>query len=147
MRLTIAISMFLTACSTAYGEETLNLELQCDGVLSVHSSAQEILSLFGANTTNEEPFSTRLSIKDNFLGSKGPRLKVTDTRIYLPEKAEMPEAEWSGTLEVFEIDRLTGALDMKVIVAKPAKDTVEGVPVTARIDAKCEKLDPNKKKF
>ena len=31
MRLLIATTLLLTACSTAYGEEVLNLELMCDG--------------------------------------------------------------------------------------------------------------------
>ena len=147
MRIVIAMSILLTTFSTAFGEEILNLELQCDGVMTVDSPALELLSLFGAGTSNKEPFSARLSIKNNILGSEGPRLKVTDTRIYLREKKEINEADLSGTLEIFEIDRLTGALDLELVVSKPTNDTTEAIAITFQVDGKCEKLDPKKKKF
>lgn len=147
VRFAIAISTFLAVCSTAYGEEVLNLELQCDGVICVDSPTLALLSLFGAKTTNEEPFSNRISIKENRLGSKGPRLTVTQTLIYLPEKAEVSEEGLSGNLEIFEIDRLTGALKVKMLVSKPARDAGEAIDATIHINSKCEKLDPNKKLF
>ena len=81
------------------------------------------------------------------MGSEGPRLKVTDTRISLREKEEINEADLSGTLEIFEIDRLTGALDLELVVSKPTNDTAEAIAITFRVDGKCEKLDPKKKKF
>jgi hypothetical protein len=78
----------LSACSTAYGEEVLNLELLCEGTASfeigLSEEGQGFEKLLNGLIASEisktkEEFSNRLSIKDGMVG-KIP-LEISETYI------------------------------------------------------------------
>jgi len=86
----------LGCCSAAYGKETLNLELLCDGVAkkvyddpekeSAAAAGKAMAQLFFEGLANAatNQFSERFSIQDNKLLLKNDvGLKVADTAIYL----------------------------------------------------------------
>ena len=165
----------LSACSNAYGEEVLNLELLCEGKWSFELNLPEesneaetlLKGLIAAEIEGRtQDFSERLSIQNNMLGDAP--LKVTETSISADIKS-MPndlkkdfyaEAALEG-IEVVaaeaSIDRLTGKLDGNFEVKRSANDTesnIEGVlgelvkMVTGiKIKGQCTKLDPKKKLF
>ena len=77
-----AVTLLLTACSTAYGEETLNLELLCEGEVIIDDPLHNLLRALNENQNFNDTFSQRFSIVDNNLGGNGPKLTVSDNLIY-----------------------------------------------------------------
>ena len=144
----------LGCCSAAYGKETLNLELLCDGVAkkvyddpekeSAAAAGKAMAQLFFEGLANAatNQFSERFSIQDNKLLLKNDvELKVADTAIYLDKKVSLDD---KTELVAFDLDRLTGDFEMEVHNADI--ELGEGV-VGMRLSGSCKKLDPKKKLF
>jgi hypothetical protein len=148
----------LSACSTAYGEEVLNVELLCEGTLTPQFNDQEMADRYKfrqmlPTTMVPNKFKERLSIKDSmFLFFP---LNITETKIEIDTQNEALKTMASQAMRISgSIDRLTGALDAEVLfiseefITKYMKDNSEipgmiGVVATGQ----CTKLDPKKKLF
>ena len=162
----------LSACSTAYGEEVLNLELSCEGTASfeigLSEEGQGFEKLLNGLIASEisktkEEFSNRLSIKDGMVG-KIP-LEISETYIEvdfdkLPKSLleELPPEMHGYKIATFwaSIDRLTGQLNGRFEAApitdaadhKTQKSEEELFKMLAvQVNGKCTKLDPEKKLF
>jgi hypothetical protein len=170
------IAFGLSACTSAYGEEILNLELLCEGKWRIKLNSPDLEDtyakifqdlIWAEFQKREETFSERISIKDNALGSsKKIPLRVTDTEILL-DSTNLPsrlkkkfEAEGYGfkLVSIYaSIDRLTGKLDARMEVDatgittdKSEEKTVADIIKLVKafeVDGQCQKLDPKKKLF
>ena len=172
----LLVTFGFSACTSAYGEEILNLELLCEGKwrIKLNSPDREdtyaklFQDLIWAEfQRREETFSERISIKDNALGSseKIP-LRITDTEILL-DSTNLPsslkkkfEAQGYGFKLVSihaSIDRLTGKLDA-LMELEPTRITIDTLKEKTIIDiiklikaveieGQCQKLDIKKKLF
>jgi len=167
----------LGCCSLAYGEETLNLELLCEGSWGVELNMldksggyeQLFLDFLMAEFENgKKEFSERLSIQENMLDEIIP-LQVTETSI-VADFNEFPEdvrEDFDAAVgEVGEvqaanvsIDRLTGKIEGRFefkfdekYLQSYTKDNLIILEVVKMlraftIEGQCEKLVPKKKLF
>ena len=148
----------LSACSTAYGEEVLNLELLCEGTATPQFNDSEMAERYKfrqmvPTTMVDNKFEERLSIKDNKF--EFYELAVTETKIEVKADTEVMEMAASMGVKLSgSLDRLTGALKAEVLftseelLSKFSESNSEilgmvGVVVTGQ----CTKLAPKKKLF
>ena len=158
----------LGCCSLAYGEETLNLELLCEGKAemtfedpSMAKGYENMRKLFGdvaglnlifPGLDKSENFSERVSIKNNSVGKL--RLGVSETKIFIREETQI-KVKKEGVTVTGDLDRLTGKFEIKILLSTELLDQVvksdtllSEIGVNG-ISAKgsCKKLDPKKKLF
>ena len=156
----------ISACTNAYGEEILNLELLCEGKAEMtfedpheaekYENMRKMLGdAIGFNLLpglHKRHFSERVSIKDNTFDKM--KLRVSDTKIEISEEARI-KGEQNGFTVSGDLDRLTGKFEIKILLSKENLDRVtESEPLLLEMGLKgisltgdCKKLDPKKKLF
>jgi len=154
MRYHIFTCILLAFSNTPAAAENLNLELLCEGTIAPADTAN-----ISGQMSELEPlaklmlgavdFEKRVSIKNNEiqnLYSKKIQLSVYDTSIELHETViEMFAAE--GVEISGNLDRLTGALNVRLIAPQKLVDENGGGADNLSIQGTCQKLDPTKKLF
>ena len=148
----------LSACSTAYGEEVLNLELLCEGTATPQFNDPEMARLYKLKqmvpaTMVDNKFVERLSITDNKF--EFFELAVTETKIEVKADNEVMEMAASMGVKLSgSLDRLTGALRAEVLFTSEellselseSNSKILGM-VGVIVTGQCTKLDPKKKLF
>ena len=158
----------LSCNNLAFGEETLNFELLCEGKAemtfedpSMAKGYENVRKLFGdfaglnlifPGLDKSETFSERVSIQNNTAGKL--KLGVSDTKIFISKETQIKVKE-EGFEVTGDLDRLTGKFEIKILLSTELLDQVVksdtllselGVNgVTLKGD--CKKLDPKKKLF
>ena len=130
----LPVILGLSACTSAYGEEILNLELNCK---------LKFYSYLGEEFINKTESEERFSIINNTLET-GLMLNITSTEIYGSVPEETIPVDKNLHLQSFELDRFTGELRIKAIGPKM---TYGKARIKEIGRGKCNKLDPTKKLF
>ncbi|MDA9825621.1 hypothetical protein N9D03_08345 [Alphaproteobacteria bacterium] len=156
--ITLMFVFGLSACSNAYGEEVLNLELLCEGTFSPQFNDPKMADRFKfrqmiPTTMVPNGFKERFSIQDNMLLFFP--LNVTETKIEIDAQNEAVKTMASQAMQISgSIDRLTGALDAELMFTSEElisqfMEISSEIPGMVGVIAtgQCTKLDPNKKLF